>query len=104
MIPECTPKNRQHPLEYVKPSDRFIVMLEVGLLRDGKGPAFEPLAYGLDGQPSPHQLLRRGSRASSFPTEDAAREALADSAEGWKRDGLTFHHGREIRFVKVEIA
>lgn len=99
-----TDRNRQHPLEYVKPSDRFIIMLEIGQQTKGNGPAYEPLAYGMDGQPSPRQLLRRGSRATSFPTEDAAREALAESAEGWKRDGCTFHHGKQILFCKVEIA
>jgi hypothetical protein len=98
--------HRQHPLPFCKPSDRFIIMLQVGSIRGAgfNGPAFEPLAYGLEGQPAPEQLLRRGCRAASFPTEDAAREALHASAELWKRDGLTFHIGKQVEIVKVEIA
>lgn len=95
---------RQHPLEFCRPTDRFVVMLQVGLMTKGRGPAFEALAYGLEGQPAPDQLLRRGARASSFPTEDAAKAALKDSAEKWKRDGLTFHHGALISILKVEEA
>ena len=93
----------QHPPEYCKPSDRFVVMLQVGVQTKGQGPAFEALSYGLEGQPHPEMLLRRGYRASSWPTEDAARAALHASEEMWKRDGLTFHHGKYVAILKVEV-
>lgn len=92
----------QHPPEYCKPTDRFIVLLQVGSMTKGQGPAFEPLSYGLPGQPSPEMLLRRGHRGAGFPTEDAARKALHESAEKWKAAGLTFHHGKQVAFLKVE--
>lgn len=92
----------QHPLEYVKPTDRFVVLLQVGGVK-GQGPAFESLSYGLPGQPSPELLLRRGHRAAGFPTEAAAREALHASAEQWRAQGLTFHEGKQVAFLKVEL-
>lgn len=94
----------QHPPEFVKPTDRFVVMLQVGLMTKGRGPAFEALAYGLPGQPAPDQLLRRGARATGFPTEAAAQAAAKDSAKKWSRDGLTFHLGALISILKVEEA
>jgi hypothetical protein len=93
---------RQHPLEYCEPTDRFVVLLQVGMMTKQGGPAFEALSYGLPGQPAPDTLLRRGHRATSFATEGCARMALKDSAEEWERDGLTFHHGKQIAILKVE--
>ena len=89
-----------HPPEFAKPTDRFVVMLQVGK-KDGE-PFFEPLAYGLPGQPDPESLLRRGRRATAFTTEQKARDALAASQQRWIEQGLTFHHGKEVRFLKVE--
>jgi hypothetical protein len=94
----------QHPPEFVKPTDRFVVMLQVGMLTKGRGPAFEALSYGLPGQPAPDQLLRRGARATGFPTEDAAQAAVKASSEKWNRDGLTFHRGALVSILKVEEA
>jgi hypothetical protein len=94
----------QHPPEYAKPTDRFAVLLQVGMLTGGAGPAFETLSYGLPGQPSPEMLLRRGHRAATWATEDAADAALKASAEAWKQAGLTFHHGKQIAILKLEKA
>ena len=88
----------QHPKEYVKPTDRFAVFIEI---RKG---VMEPLSYGIDGQPAPNELLRRGYRAASFATEEDARAAIKACVEKWDADGVTFHIGKRVQFVKLEIA
>lgn len=90
-----------HPLEFVKPGDRFVVMLQVGTTRGQ--PIWEALGYGLTGQPSPEMLLRRGSRCTGFKSEAVAREHLRRSAALWNAAGLTFHHGKQIEILKVEV-
>ena len=95
---------RQHPPEYCKPTDRFIVMIQIGTLPRGGGPAFEPLSYGMEGQPHPDQLLRRGCRATSFPSEIDATHAFAVSRAAWESAGITWHRNKHVQIVKVEIA
>ena len=90
-----------HPPELTKPGDRFVVMLQVGTIQ-GR-PAFEPLAYGLPGQPSPEMLLRRGIRCTGFKSEQEAWTHLDRSAAQWKAAGLTFHHRKQISILKVEV-
>ena len=92
----------QHPPEYTKPTDRFVVMMQVGMQTKGGGPAFEPLSYGLPGQPAPEQLLRRGQRGAAFPSEEAARKAVKAAAKQWEKSGTTFHYGKQIAILKVE--
>jgi len=94
----------QHPPEYTKPTDRFVIMIEVGRQTKGGGPVFEPLSFGLPGQPAPEQLLRRGYRAAAFPSEEAARIAARVAATQWRLAGTTFHHGKQVVFLKVEEA
>lgn len=89
-----------HPPEKTAAGDRFVVMLQVGTCKGS--PAFEPLGYGLVGQPAPEQLLRRGCRCTGFKTEQEARKWLERSAEAWERDGCTFHHGKQVVILKVE--
>lgn len=95
---------RQHPEEYCNPTDRFVAMLQVGVLTKAGGPAFEPLSYGLPGQPFPELLMRRGQRGAAFPTEEAAREAVTASVKQWNSLGWVFHHGQQLVFLKVEVA
>jgi len=90
-----------HPPEFTKPGDRFVVMLQVGTTRGQ--PIWEPLGYGFEGQPSPGTLLRRGSRCTGFKTEQTAWDHLDRSAVQWQADGLTFHHGKQIMVLKVEV-
>lgn len=89
-----------HPPELTKPGDRFVVMLQVGTSQNR--PIWEPLGYGLPGQPDPDILLRRGSRCTGFRSEQDARDHLDRSREQWKADGLTFHHGKQVTVLKIE--
>ena len=93
-----------HPPEFLKPGDRFVVMIEVGKVKGAgfQGPAMEPLGYGAPGQPSPEMLLRRGIRCTGFKSEHEAFEHLEKSAALWKAAGLTFHHGKQIEIHKIE--
>lgn len=93
---------RQHPLEFIRPGDRFAVMIEVK--KYGGETFFEPLAYGLRGQPSPEMLLRRGSRATTWATEDEARAAVKDSLLAWEAAGCKWHHHKQMRILKLEVA
>jgi hypothetical protein len=89
-----------HPPELTKHGDRFVVMLQVGTIKGA--PAWEPLAYGLPGQPSPEMLLRRGHRCTGFFSEPQAWDHLDKAAEAWKAAGLRFHRGKQISVLRVE--
>jgi len=94
----------QHPARFCSPTDRFVVCINTGTVKGSGERAWEPLSYGLEGQPSPEMLLRRGFRASSFDSEEEANKALRDSWGRWTNDNLKFHLNRMFSILKVEVS
>jgi hypothetical protein len=87
-----------HPPHMHHDGDLYVVMMQVGTVKGE--PVFEPLGFGLEMQPSPEMLLRRGSRCTGFRSEEEALEWLDKSAAKWNLSGLVFHHRYVFRKSK----
>lgn len=83
------------------------IVMSAKLRRKGSGyerpEFFAPLSYGLDGEPSPEQLLRRG-RATVFDSRSAASAAIHATINVATDEGATWPKEYAIYLIETEDA